>query len=353
MAKITHIGTALPPYRITQAQACAYMQNALSLSQSDARKLQALYRASKIEQRHSVLPDFEEGAPTLFCPPNWPSTATRMQVYEKQAPVLALQAVENCLPPHFDRQQITHLITVSCTGMYAPGLDIDLIHALGLPFHTHRIAVQFMGCYAAFNALKTAQALCLAHPRAKVLVVSVELCSLHFSGGLDPDTLLANALFADGAAAALVENTADKHGLEIVQMGCTLFPEGASDMAWKIGDFGFEMRLSSYVPKLLEKGLGEAIRQWLQSSGIAPEEVEQYAMHPGGMRILQAIETALHLQPEQLRASYQTLQQCGNMSSATIFFVWEKLLKAALPGRILSMAFGPGLTAEMAVLHYQ
>lgn len=360
MTYITHIGTAIPNYEIPQKQAADFMVNALKLDDYAARRLRAVYRATRIQKRYSVLSDYQQYPNTSFYAQTpelepFPTTAQRMQVYEKNAYKLGVAAVKNALPGNFDLESITHLITVSCTGMYAPGLDIDLIRELGLNQQVHRMAINFMGCYASFNGLKTAQAICLAFPTAKVLLVGVELCSLHFQKKLNDDQLLANAIFADGAAAALIQaEPKNVVNLKLEQFFCDLITEGANDMAWRIGDFGFEMRLSSYIPKLLASNLHSIIDEASKSFKTPLSAIDQYAIHPGGRAILDGIAQALHISGEGLKHSYQTLADYGNMSSVTILFVLKQLMLESADTqkeqKVLSMAFGPGLTLEAALM---
>lgn len=278
-----------------------------------------------------------------------------MALYQQEALPLALNAVEACLSKVQGHPPISHLITVSCTGLYAPGIDIELITALGLPTHTQRTAINFMGCYGAFNGLKLAQAICQADATASVLVVCVELCSIHFQKKLEEDHLLANSLFADGAAAVLVSSrTPSGISLQIRQFCCDLLPNGSSDMAWKVADFGFEMVLSSYIPQLVKGGIGALVGRLLEASASTNSTPELFAIHPGGRAILEAIELALGLSPQANRYAYQVLRQYGNMSSATVLFVLELLLQdlshADAHKTVLSCAFGPGLTLESMLL---
>ncbi|MGB0523969.1 MAG: type III polyketide synthase [Flammeovirgaceae bacterium] len=362
MAYITHIGTATPEFEIPQDQAAQFMVNALQLDYPESRRLKALYKATRIQKRYSVLADYQKYPNTHFYPQTknlepFPSTQARMQLYEQHAQQLAQTAVMDALPQNFDWQSITHLITVSCTGMYAPGLDIDLIQHLNLNKTIHRTAINFMGCYASFNALKSAQAICLAFPQAKVLIAGVELCSLHFQKQLNDDQLLANAIFADGAAAVLVQNhpLTDQLNLQLDQFYCDLIAEGEQDMAWRIGDFGFEMRLSSYIPKLLSSNLKQIIEQACAYFQLSFSEITQFAIHPGGRAILDGISKTLNIPPDTLKHSYDTLANYGNMSSVTILFVLKQLLlerpKMQQGQKILSMAFGPGLTLEAGMMH--
>lgn len=358
------IGTATPPHRLAQPTIAGFMAAALELDAAGTRKLRALYRVSGIEHRHSVLADYgrENGAYDFF--PNtpglepFPPVSQRMAAYRREALPLALAAVRDALrqAPGVVPASITHLITVSCTGMYAPGLDIELVAALGLPTSVRRTCVNFMGCYAAVNALRLADGMCRADPAARVLVVSVELCTLHFQKSHDPDDLVSNALFSDGAAACLVTSQplAEAPSLVLRAFHCGLAPEGEQDMAWHIGDFGFEMTLSGYVPALIERGIGQLTADLLKDLPVRREDIRHFALHPGGRKILEAIEQALGLSKHDNHHAYQVLRDYGNMSSATVLFVLRELLAAATPADngapVLSCAFGPGLTMEAMLL---
>ena len=306
------IGTANPVHRIAQPQIADFMAQALEFGEQDTRKLRALYRVSGIEHRYSVLPDYgrPNGEYTFF--PNtptlepFPSVGQRMAVYRREALPLALEAVRDCLRqvPDVPAASITHLVTVSCTGMYAPGLDIELVQALGLRPDVRRTCVNFMGCYAAVNAVKLADAFCRADAQARVLIVSVELCTLHFQKSPEEDHLISNALFGDGAAACLVlaeplPNEAPS--LALTAFHCGLEPDGHDDMAWHINDFGFEMTLSSYVPRLIQRGIQHLTDGLLNSLPVQLADIRHFAIHPGGRKILETIETELGLTREDNR----------------------------------------------------
>jgi alpha-pyrone synthase len=264
-----------------------------------------------------------------------------------------LKAIENLNQSVSD---LTHIITVSCTGMYAPGLDIEIISTLGLNTTIQRTAINFMGCYGAFNGLKMADTICRANPEAKVLLVCVELCTLHFQKRSEDDFLLSNALFADGAAAVLVESNSAKNGqksLALKSFFCDLYFEGKQDMAWNVADFGFEMTLTSYIPKLVKTGIKSLIDRLLSTAEMQFQDISLYAMHPGGKAILEAIESSLEMKKEDNRYAYEVLRDYGNMSSCTVLFVLDKILKDAesqIGSNVLSCAFGPGLTLESMVL---
>jgi predicted naringenin-chalcone synthase len=359
------IGTATPAHRLTQPVIADFMARALDLDADGTRKLRALYRVSGIEHRYSVLPDYgrQPGEYEFF--PNtpglepFPSVGLRMAAYRREALPLALAAVQDSLrqAPEVAAASLTHLITVSCTGMYAPGLDIELVQALGLRSDVRRTCVNFMGCYAAVNALRLADSIVRADPAARVLVVSVELCTLHFQKSHAEDHLVSNALFGDGAAAALVLGQplpSPAPCLALRAFHCGLEPEGTRDMAWHIGDTGFEMTLSGYVPALIEGGMGPLIAGLLRELPVALADIKQFALHPGGRKILEAIEKSLGLSKQDNRFAYQVLRDYGNMSSATVLFVLRELLAAATPAEagapVLSCAFGPGLTLEAMLL---
>ncbi|MEZ0539229.1 type III polyketide synthase [Fibrella arboris] len=368
---ITSLGTAVPGNAIPQNQIARFMAEALEMDERDQRRLSALYRQTRIDQRHSVLPDYSRSRGEYTFYPNteglepFPTVGQRMKMYQQEAVPLALQAIDDCLAnyPGFDKQGITHIVTVSCTGLYAPGPDIELIEAMGLPGTTQRMAINFMGCYGAFNGIKAADAIVRSTPDAVVLVVCVELCTLHFQKKNDLDNLLSNALFSDGAAAVLVEGKARvDRSLRLRSFYCDLLPAGKEAMAWHVTDYGFEMTLTSEVPSFIQQGIGQMLSRLLERSGLTIGDIGTYALHPGGRRILEVIEGQLGLDQTDNRYAYQVLKEFGNMSSATVLFVlkaiWNDLDNAANdPDKnsdgsfnILSCAFGPGLTLESMIL---
>jgi prepilin-type processing-associated H-X9-DG protein len=242
--------------------------------------------------------------------------------------------------------------------MYAPGLDIDLIHSLGLRKDVQRTCINFMGCYAAFNAIKLADSFCKSAPDARVLVVCTELCSIHFQKDYTDDNLLANALFADGSASLLIEGQA-RSGLNLHPLAfyCDVSPEGEKDMAWSVGNMGFEMKLSSYVPDVIRSGIRDLTSKLLHRISAEMSDIRYFAIHPGGKKILEVIEKELGLTREQNQDAYEVLRNYGNMSSPTVLFVINNIctrLNGVDHGKkILSFAFGPGLTLESMVLEVE
>lgn len=356
---ISAIGTAVPQYKRRQQELADVIAAGLHLETKERRLLKSLYKSTGIEYRHSVLQDFckELGEFTFF--PNdtatpFPSTDARMKIYKDNALTLALRAIDVCLE-NFPKAHITHLITVSCTGMYAPGLDIEIVQTLALNSSVKRTVINFMGCYGAFNALKIAHDICKADETANVLVVSVELCSIHFQKKTGMDHFVSNAIFADGAAAALVQAQHSKQKyLRFNGFHCDLLPQTSNEMAWHVTDTGFDIVLSSYVPQVIESGIKAFISRLLHMLHMDFAQIDLFAIHPGGLKILQACEAALNLREEQNRFAYQVLREYGNMSSATILFVlkvlWDSVEKKDHDKTIFSCAFGPGLTLESMLL---
>jgi alpha-pyrone synthase len=350
---ITSIETAVPKYKISQKEVLKFMTQANGLDSTEAHTLEVLYRASGINTRYSIISDYSKEDGFTFFSDNRslepvPGTEERLKLFRKEAVQLSAVAASKCLKKvSIKTEQITHLITVSCTGIHAPGLDIDLVYELGLKTDVERLGINFMGCYAAFNAIKMADAIC-SSGKAKVLIVCTELCTLHFQKGKDEDNLLANALFGDGSAAILMESktTATKY-LKTASFNCDLLPNGIQEMAWNVGAFGFEMKLSTYVPDIIAEGINKLLSN-------LPKSFDFYAVHPGGKKILTVIEKSLGITKDDNLWAHDILRSYGNMSSPTILFVlkriFDQLDKKDNNKEILSLAFGPGLTLESMVL---
>lgn len=355
-AFIQSIGTALPPFVTDQSVIADFMVRHLKLNEEEERNLRILYRASGIQKRYSVIQDFHtpmNGHAFFKDNLQFPSAKPRMELYQKHAIGLAEKAVSEALSS-FEKEKITHLITVSCTGMYAPGLDIELIERLGFRTDIQRTSINFMGCYAAFNAMKMANQIIEANSSAKVIVVCVELCSIHLQEKKDEENLLANAIFGDGAAALLMTSEVAPKSLELKKFYSDLALSGKKEMGWYIGDDGFEMKLSSKVPDVIKNGISELTDRLFQNIELTLSDIEFFAIHPGGKRILEVIEEKLSISKEQNRHARAGLRTHGNMSSPTVLFIMKSILNTIEneddQKHILSFAFGPGLTLESAVL---
>ncbi len=344
------IGTAVPEHALSQP-AAAELAASFCADPDHKRVVRALYRRAGVESRASVLAD-RDGDMALYRPgTELPSTARRMRVYERHSAGLAQRACREALHRAQTRPaRITHLITVSCTGFAAPGMDLELMTALGLPATTRRTHIGFMGCHGAVNAIAVARAFAGADPSARVLVCCVELCSLHFDHDADAQGHVANALFADGAAAAVIAANDAPDAVRIEQTGSIVFPESADMMSWRIGDHGFRMRLSPAVPALLAEHVPPWLAAWLAGSGRSIAGVGSWAIHPGGPRVLGALSDALGLDPQAVAVSRAVLARNGNMSSATLLFIIQRLLDEHAPMPLLATAFGPGLAGEALLL---
>ncbi len=354
MSKIIAIGTANPPFSHQQSSIMQFMLDANNPDEKNRKLLPILYKRSGISNRYSVFPDFSlpRSEWTFFEDKNSvPSLEKRMALYNTEAVELSIKAILNCLQGA-DIQQVTHLITVTCTGISAPGLDILLLQKLNLSPNIVRTSVNFMGCYAALHALKIADAFCRADASAKVLIVCTELCTLHFQKSNDVDAILSATLFADGSAACLVSSEKAAKGLEIKQFFSQVALSGQSDMAWEVSSTGFLMTLSTHVPKLIKQEIKHLLEKSLEKLNLSTNDITNWAIHPGGKNILEAVESSLNLTHEDLAKSYEVLNDYGNMSSATILFVLKKIMDdATKTGNIFAVAFGPGITMESVILN--
>ncbi len=305
---------------------------------------------SQIEHRFSTVQPRPLGSNAeldtdgFYCRGAFPSTAQRMQRFEERAPALALKAARGLDLTDAERDSITHVIVTTCTGLAAPGLDLQLVGGLGLKPSVERTVVGFMGCYAAINALKLARHAVRSEPGAKVLVVSLELCTLHLQETSELEQVLSFLVFGDGCAAALV--SAEAKGLELESFHAEMVPSAADQITWNIRDHGFDMYLSGQVPGSIRHALAGSQGRILREAQV--EDFDLWAIHPGGRTVLDAVEAAFSLPANALSASREVLRQFGNMSSATVLFVLKSLLDSpqAKGARGCAMAFGPGLTAE-------
>jgi prepilin-type processing-associated H-X9-DG protein len=357
---ILGIGTAVPELSIEQAEAAEAAGLLCGLTEKQRRLLPTLYRHAGVRKRHTVLLTPEaQGQPggQVFYRsveeggPDGPTTAARMRKYAESATGLATEACRKALADaSLDAGSITHLITVSCSGFAAPGVDIQLIGQLGLPAEVARTHVGFMGCHGALNALRVARAFVDANPDARVLVCAIELCSLHHQYGWNPEQIVANALFADGSAAVVCGHAASDQKPRWLASGSTVVPQTEDLMSWNIGDHGFQMTLSAHVPDVIQGSLRGWLEGWLASEGTDLDQIAHWGVHPGGPRILQACIDALQLEPGEIQTSRDVLAEFGNMSSPTILFIVERLIRNKTPGPCVLLAFGPGLTIEAALV---
>jgi alpha-pyrone synthase len=358
------IAIANPPFRRSQSEASGFMSQVQGLSQSLRNRINSIYQQSGIDQRYSCLSDYGLAPEDFtFYPKNWalepfPSTEARNDQYQIYASKIAQSAAEKVLiQSHLEAKEITHLIVVSCTGFSAPGVDIHLIRSLGLPSTTERTMIGFMGCHAALNGLKIAHSICSSEPQAKVLLVCVELCSLHFQIEDSLESVVVNAIFADGAAAAVLRSSSpsEAQGKLTYSAGYSQLVQDDPDlMNWTIGNTGFLMGLSPKVPGAIARHLPDYLKAFLEQQDLSQAAIDFWAIHPGGRRIVEQIQTTLALTDAMVRDSFEILRQYGNMSSPTILFVLQRLLAQHEQGVAkgqgfqagIALAFGPGLSIE-------
>ena len=360
MSYIAAIETALPEYCHSQESFTSFYQN--STEDTDIkRKISVIAGKTKIDKRYSVIEDFslQPSAFKFFSKHKnlepLPSLSDRMALYKEHAVKLSVKAVNKIKDIDELKKSITHIITVTCTGLFAPGLDIELIRELELSPSVTRSSINFMGCNAAILALNAADAFCSNRPDAKVLVVCTELCTIHFQKEYIDDYILSNLLFADGCAAVLITAQSPSlpyiQGLKINTFNSLILHKGFNAMAWQVSETGFIMNLNSYVSVLIK----ENIKSMLDSIAFNPDKNDLWAIHPGGKKIIDDFADALDLDKLELKESYDVLQQYGNMSSPTVLFVLKQVIEKNTPvseQTMLAAAFGPGLSIELMQLKY-
>ncbi|NPD88980.1 MAG: type III polyketide synthase [Asgard group archaeon] len=356
------IATTVPETYYTQKFALKYMKKIVADTPYKKIFLNKVYKGTEIRKRHTIIDDYgKKPSEFTFYPKNKtlrpePTTKQRNDLYAKEALRLGKQAVEKLFNanPGFDKNKITHILTVTCTGFDAPGLDYYIVKDFELNPKMNRYILGFMGCQAAINALKLAEDLCLSNPEARVLIVNVELCSVHLQQIWELDQVIANAIFADGISAALVssvENDCDGNKFVLHDFTTNIVQGTEEDMAWNIGNTGFGMKLTVNVPRVVKANLASILGELLDKTNRTKDEIKIWAIHPGGKTILTKAEQALDLTSEDLDSSYHIMREYGNMSSATIMFVLEHILRdTTKKGFTFATSFGPGMTIEAALL---
>ncbi len=361
MSVILDISTAVPDFPIAKEDLVQFYTRSLAASGMPAitKKLGILMEKTKIIDRYSCIPDFKGKEQQLFTDENYiQPVERRMEVYKKMVLPLATKAIDALLlKNNIQTTDITHLITVSCTGLFAPGLEFLVADHFNL-HHTEKIALNFLGCYAAIKALKHAHFIAQANPEACVLIVCVELCSLHFFPSIIDEDIVANLLFADGAAAVFVcgdesNLIKNKQVLRIETIGSACIPHSGDLMTWDISSVAFRMYLNKHLVKTIKENIEPVVNGFLMDRR---SETDYWAIHPGGVRIVEAVKDSLQLNDDNVEDSMYVLKHFGNMSSPTILFILNRILRKiriaehSTSKRIFGCAFGPGLTVEMIQL---
>lgn len=358
---ILGIGTTVPAYRMDQADVSQRLAEALREHPHSARWAKRIFKQCGVDTRYTCEPNLLEPASgcRYFSPTtieDVPTTAERMKTYKKESVPLGLEAARKALlDSGMAASDITHLITVSCTGQFLPGLDAALVQQLGLAADVNRIPLQFLGCAAGLKAIGLSRQIVSGTPSAKVLIVCVELCTLHFQPSGEKEALFGASFFGDGASACIVGCAGTDHK-GIFQLGSersVLLPESADEMVWEVGNYGFDLYLSPNIPRLIGRWIPAEIDRLL-SGGNRPE---LWAIHPGGRGIIDALQEVYGLTDEQVNPSRTVLRHYGNLSSVTILFVLHEMRQQLQDRRCgpvsgVAIAFGPGLTAEMAQITY-
>ncbi len=343
---VNRVGTAVPAHDV-HGVFCDFARSMFQDDRQNSLLLNRMVSRAGIDHRYSCLApsDLPErgrnDAEPFYARGNFPDTAARMRRFEQNAPELAQAAVDR-LQLGAERDRVTHLIVTCCTGFSAPGIDLEIVERCGLPRTVERTMIGFMGCYAAINALKLSRHIVRSEPSARVLVVNLELCTLHLKETADIEQVLSFLLFGDGCAASIV--SADPSGVALDSFRALLVPNTRELITWNIRDDGFDMVLSGEVPAAIYGALHGHGRELFDGAGI--DSIDLWAVHPGGRTVLDAVERAFALSPPMLAASRDVLRRYGNMSSAAVMFVLDRLMRSGVRGLGCAMSFGPGLVAE-------
>lgn len=355
-AQILSIGTAVPRTALAQPEVRDFFRAQPDVDRLTSRLIGAAFDQSAIATRYSAIGGVGGGAAPFAGDDGVlaaPTTGERNALYRAAAPRLFAAAARDALErAGCEATDVTHVVTASCTGFFAPGPDFLLVKELGIRRTAERTHIGFMGCAAAFPALRTAEQICAARPGAVVLVVCAELCSLHIHASRDPEQIVASAVFGDGAGAAVVstgDSRTSRARLDISSFTTAITSEGEEDMDWTIGDAGFQMVLTSEVPRIIGREIGGVVERMLGAGADPVADVDAWAVHPGGRSVLDHVQNGLGLPDEALEPSRAVLRDFGNMSSATILFILQRILAdTSLPdgARVAGLCFGPGLTVE-------
>ncbi len=342
MAELISIATAVPTHCFSQRDMVTFMKKVYQLDPIERRRLTFMYLKSDIDNRYSVIDDYTQHEDewdfiTLEKDNPLPGLDERMRIFQQEALPLSLRSINNCIEGYIYPDEITHLITISCTGMSAPGLDLQIMKAMDLAPDLFRTSINFMGCYAAVHGLRMAKHICDSTPNANVIIVATELCSLHFQKEYIPDYVASSLLFGDGSAAALISNTIKtENSLNLKGFYSQVVFKGDQDMAWELSSKGFLMTLSNYVPNLVEENIAP-IKKALEKYGVNRHDITHWCLHPGGKKILNGIQEQMDFTEKEMVYSRNVLSKYGNMSSPSVLFVMKEIMDKFLKGNPAQM----------------
>jgi len=387
-------GTAVPSHKMSQTEALAMFQDLACVDDRQRRLAKVLFERANVQNRFTFVPHqsayqwcvndqtppqpITAGGSLTTAPDPIPnvvpgvspglSTGQRMQLYDLYASDLAIASAKQAIELSGRcAENITHLVTVSCTGFASPGVDVRLMRSLGLPPTAQRVNIGFMGCHGAVNGMRAAMNIANADPTATILVNCVELCTLHcrFQWGPDDnEKIIGNALFGDGSASLIIaddsaKTTQSSADWEIIDTGSVLIDDSEASLSWNIGDHGFEMVLNSDISDRIESALSRWLRHWLKERNLDFSDIDCWAVHPGGPKIISSVQSSLDLTDQQLSVPLDILRRYGNMSSPTVLFILDEFKKAIsesktkpvkTPQHALVIAFGPGMVAEVVLV---
>ncbi len=353
-AYILGFGNSTPTNGLSQEEYCEHAKQYNCMDDGQNKLLEKLYRRTNVSRRYSVLLEAADSVKSeFFASPidssdRGPTTAQRMHKYSLYAAGLSARACRHAIEEAaIEINEITHLVTASCTGFSAPGFDVQLFDLLSLNRGVFRTHLGFMGCHAVMNALRAAEGYCALDEHAKILLCATEICSLHFQYGADKNDLIANSLFADGSAALILSRSTGK--IQYLGSASIVLPNSEDAITWQISNNGFIMTLSPHINDLIKEHLPSFLAQWLEKYSMQLGDITTWAVHPGGPRILNAVETCLELPSSSLDVSRQVLAEYGNMSSPTVLFILQRLMALGNATPTLMLGFGPGLTIEAAL----
>jgi alkylresorcinol/alkylpyrone synthase len=342
-AKLVSLATSVPPYVLNQSDVAAAANRSFAGRYDDFERTARVFKSSGIRRRHAVRP-----IDWYLMPLGWPERTT---AYLEGACQLFVEAANRALDAaELDAAQVDTIVTVSSTGVATPSLEARVAGRMGFRADVERVPVFGLGCAGGVSGFSIASRLACSRPGSTVLLVAVEICTLAFRlDELTKANIVATALFGDGAAACVLR--AYDSGAATVEMsGQYTWPNTLDIMGWRIDPQGFGVIFDRAIPPFAQQHIAPAIVGILAQAGLVLEDVDRFACHPGGSKVITALELALSLEQGSLDHERAVLAEYGNMSSPTVLFVLERIIRAGMPSRTLLTAMGPGFTSSCVSL---